>query len=122
MKSGLLREYQDVLHATQRLVDITLVAAVHLVATWAYSQHWRPESSNATLIALLAFSVSAELCSLYRPWRVERLRVEIRTVVLVWTMTVAVMVTSSGNVWSRHSSRIDRRRFAQWNGPIAGPG
>jgi len=93
VKSGLLREYQDVLHATQRLVDITLVAAVHLVATWAYSQHWRPESSNATLIALLAFSVSAELCSLYRPWRVERLRVEIRTVVLVWTMTVAVMVT-----------------------------
>jgi len=32
------------------------------------------------------------------------------------------MVTSSGNVWSRHSSRVLRRRLVQWNGPTAGPG
>jgi putative colanic acid biosynthesis UDP-glucose lipid carrier transferase len=92
VRSGLLREYQDFTHATQRLVDLTLIAVVHLMATWAYHQEWSSGTSTATLIALLAFSVSAELCSLYRPWRVERFRVEIRTVILTWTMTVAALV------------------------------
>jgi len=92
VRSGLLREQQDFTHATQRLVDLTLVAVVHLLATWAYHQEWSSGSSTATLIAFLGFSVSAELCSLYRPWRVERFRVEIRTVIIAWTMTVAALV------------------------------
>ena len=62
MRSGLLREQQDFTHATQRLVDLTLVAVVHLLATWAYHQEWSSGSSTATLIAFLGFSVSAELC------------------------------------------------------------
>ena len=32
------------------------------------------------------------------------------------------MTTSSGNVWRRQSSRMLKRRLAQWNGPTAGPG
>jgi putative colanic acid biosynthesis UDP-glucose lipid carrier transferase len=90
-KSGLLREYGDVTHAMQRLVDIVLIAVVHVVMTWAYHQPWRPESSNATIVAILGFSIAAELCSLYRPWRIERLHVEIRTVLVAWLWTMATM-------------------------------
>jgi putative colanic acid biosynthesis UDP-glucose lipid carrier transferase len=107
VKPGLLREYQDAIHATQRLVDIMLVGVAHVIANWAYREPWRPESSNATLVAFLAFTVAAELCSLYRPWRVERLRVEIRTVVLVWIMTVGSMViVASATKTTQDYSRV----------------
>jgi putative colanic acid biosynthesis UDP-glucose lipid carrier transferase len=92
VKTGLLRQYEDVVHATQRLADLFLVAGAHVFMTWEYGQIWRPQSSSATAVAVLAFSVAAELCSLYRPWRVERLKVEIRTVFLAWSMTVATLV------------------------------
>jgi len=92
VKSGLLREYEDVVHATQRLADLFLLAGAHVFMTWEYGQIWRRQSSSATAMAVLAFSFAAELCSLYRPWRVERLRVEIRTVFIAWCMTVATLV------------------------------
>jgi putative colanic acid biosynthesis UDP-glucose lipid carrier transferase len=44
------------------------------------------------MIAVLAFSVAAEGCSLYRAWRVERLLIEIRTVCIAWSATVAALV------------------------------
>jgi putative colanic acid biosynthesis UDP-glucose lipid carrier transferase len=92
LKQGLLREHEHAIHAVQRLMDIILVAAVHPFLMWIYGQEWSPEASTATLIAVLAFSVSAELCSLYRPWRIEKFRVELRTVFIVWALTVSTLV------------------------------
>ena len=89
---GLLREHEDVIHATQRLADLLLIAGVHVFMTWEYGQVWRRQSSSATLAAVLVFSIVAELFSLYRPWRVERLHVEVRTVFLAWSATVATVV------------------------------
>jgi len=89
---GLLREHEEIIHATQRLADLLIVAGAHVIMTWEYGQVWSGQSISATLAAVLVFSVAAELFSLYRPWRVERLQVEVRTVFLTWSVTVATLV------------------------------
>ncbi|MDB4981607.1 MAG: Capsular polysaccharide synthesis enzyme CpsA, sugar transferase [Myxococcales bacterium] len=104
---GLVRNHEQAIHAVQRLVDILLVAAVHPFLNWLYGQPWTPESSTATLIAVLAFSGAGEVCSLYRPWRIERFRVEIRTVFLSWAMTVgALVVIAFATKTSNDHSRV----------------
>src|SRR5450432_1272789 len=107
MKGGLLRQHENAVHAFQRLVDILLIATVYPFVTWLYRQPWTPHSSTATLIAVLSFSVAAELCGLYRPWRIERFRVEIRTVFLAWMMAVGVLVlVAFATKTSRDFSRV----------------
>jgi putative colanic acid biosysnthesis UDP-glucose lipid carrier transferase len=104
---GLVREHESAIHAIQRLVDLLLIAGVHAFLNWEYGQSWRPQSSTVTLIGVLAFSVAAEVCSLYRAWRVERFRVEIRTVFLAWIMTVSVLsVIGFATKTSRDYSRV----------------
>jgi putative colanic acid biosynthesis UDP-glucose lipid carrier transferase len=72
--------------------DLGLIIVTHLLATWAYKQSWRPEWTNATILALLLFSIAGSLWGLYRPWRSERLIVELRTVILSWLTTAGVLV------------------------------
>ena len=61
-------------------------------------------------------------------WRMARARTSARsdgTALPTWRWTdirSPTTLTSSGNVWRRHSSRVLSRRFRQWNGPTAGPG
>jgi len=89
----LLREHENVIHRLQRLADIVWIIAAHVIAIYAYHQTWRQESSNATLAAVLVFSVAAELCSVYRAWRIEKFRVELRMICLSWLSTVAALMT-----------------------------
>jgi putative colanic acid biosynthesis UDP-glucose lipid carrier transferase len=111
---GVLRDHEHAIHAIQRLVDIVLVALVHPFLTWVYRQPWTPESSTTTLIGVIAFSVAAEICSLYRPWRIERFRVEIRTVFIAWTMTVGalVLIAFATKTSSEHSRVVSFGWFA----------
>jgi putative colanic acid biosynthesis UDP-glucose lipid carrier transferase len=113
-RPGLLRQHEHAIHAIQRILDIVLVALVHPFLSWVYRQPWTPESSTATLIGVIAFSVAAEICSLYRPWRVERFRVEIRTVFLAWSMTVGalVLVAFATKTSSDHSRVVSFGWFA----------
>jgi putative colanic acid biosynthesis UDP-glucose lipid carrier transferase len=87
-----LRNQEQAIYAIQRLIDIILIALVHPFLNWVYHQPWTSASSTATLIGVIAFSVAAEVCGLYRAWRVLRFRVEIRTVFLAWAMTVSALV------------------------------
>jgi putative colanic acid biosynthesis UDP-glucose lipid carrier transferase len=89
----LLRQHENVVHRVQRLADILWIVLAQIATTFAYHQTWRRESSNATLAAVVGFIVAAELCSVYRPWRVERFHVELRMVTLAWLGTVAVLMT-----------------------------
>jgi putative colanic acid biosynthesis UDP-glucose lipid carrier transferase len=111
---GLLRDHEHAIHAIQRLIDIVLVALVHPFLNWVYRQPWTPESSTATLIGVIAFSVAAEICSLYRPWRIEKFRVEIRTVFLAWAMTVGalVMIAFATKTSGEHSRVVSFGWFA----------
>jgi putative colanic acid biosynthesis UDP-glucose lipid carrier transferase len=89
----LLRQHENVIHRLQRLADILWVVLAHVAATYEYHQTWRSESSNATLAGLVVFTIAAELCGVYRPWRVERFHIELRMVTLAWLATVAVLMT-----------------------------
>ena len=89
----MLRQHENAIHRLQRLADIVWLVAAHFAATFWYHQVWRSESSDATLAAVLVFSIAAELTGLYRPWRVERFQIELRTAVLAWLATVAVLMT-----------------------------
>jgi putative colanic acid biosynthesis UDP-glucose lipid carrier transferase len=103
----LLREHENVVSRLQRLADIFWIVVAHSAVMLAYHQRWTTESSSATLAAVLIFSVGAELCSLYRPWRVERFRVELRMAVLAWLMTLAVLMTFAfATKTSVHYSRV----------------
>jgi putative colanic acid biosysnthesis UDP-glucose lipid carrier transferase len=88
-----LREHENVVHRVQRLMDVGWIIVAHVIVVAAYGQRWEPRSSNATLSAVIVFSVAAELCSIYRGWRVERFSVELRMTALAWLMTVATLVT-----------------------------
>ena len=89
----MLRESENVVQRLQRLADIICIVVAHVIATAAYSQSWRRESSNATLAAVLVFTIAAELGSVYRAWRVERFLVELRMINLAWLSTVATLAT-----------------------------
>jgi putative colanic acid biosynthesis UDP-glucose lipid carrier transferase len=89
-----------------RVVDVLLIVAAHLFATWAYHQPWRREAGNATMLAIIVFAIAGEICGLYRPWRSERLRVEARVVIMAWAATVVTLVfvavtTKSAELYSR---------------------
>jgi putative colanic acid biosynthesis UDP-glucose lipid carrier transferase len=103
---GSLRSHEQAIHTFQRLADLFLIAAIYPLVNRVYHQLWTPESATLVLTAILMFTVAAEMCSLYRAWRVERFRVEIRTVFLTWTMTVAALVligfaTKTSTTYSR---------------------
>jgi hypothetical protein len=66
-----LRSYEGVLHPFQRAVDIVLIVLAHGIACWLYKQPWTREMGNATVFALVVFSVAAELLGVYRPWSSE---------------------------------------------------
>ncbi len=92
MKLGSLRNHEHAIHTVQRLADILLVACVYPIVNLIYGQTLTSSSSTLVLVAVLAFTMASELCSLYRPWRIERFRVEIRTVFLSWALTVGALV------------------------------
>jgi putative colanic acid biosynthesis UDP-glucose lipid carrier transferase len=92
LKTGLLREYEDVVDALQRVVDVLWIVVAHLLASYVYHQPWRREDGNATVLAMIVFSIAAEMCGAYRPWRSERLRVEIRVVSIAWLATVVTLM------------------------------
>jgi putative colanic acid biosynthesis UDP-glucose lipid carrier transferase len=107
VKLGLVRNHEHAIHTVQRLADFLLIAAVYPLVNRVYRQAWTTQASTAILIAVLTFAIAAELCSLYRPWRIERFRVEIRTVFLAWAMTVGAMVlVAFGTKTSKDYSRV----------------
>jgi len=87
----LLRENENALHRLQRLADIVWIVLAHVIAVWAYHQQWQQESSNATLAAVVVFSVAAEFCSVYRAWRIERFHIELRMTTLAWLATATIL-------------------------------
>jgi putative colanic acid biosynthesis UDP-glucose lipid carrier transferase len=90
-----LRDYEDVVHALQRVLDIFWIVLAHIAMCAVYGQAWRREMSNATVMGIVVFSVAAELCGLYRPWRSEGLTTEIRAALLVWLSTIAALVLAA---------------------------
>jgi putative colanic acid biosynthesis UDP-glucose lipid carrier transferase len=90
-RSELLRNRADVVHALRGIVDIVLVIAAHVIACWAYGQPWRRETSNATVVAVLVFGLTGQMCGLYRPERWEQLTSEAGNILVSWLTTIATL-------------------------------
>jgi putative colanic acid biosynthesis UDP-glucose lipid carrier transferase len=92
VRAGILKEHEDLIDALQRAIDVVLIAAAHVVATWAYHLQWRREGSNATVLAIVAFIIAGEVFGLYRAWRSERVRTEAQVLLSTWTVTVVLLL------------------------------
>jgi putative colanic acid biosynthesis UDP-glucose lipid carrier transferase len=91
-RSEQLRDHGDVVLALRGLVDILWIVAGHGLAIWAYGQSWRPEDSNATILAIVVFLVTAHLSGLYRSRQAEQAKREVQIVVGSWAFTVATLI------------------------------
>src|SRR5882757_8313558 len=86
---------EDMVHALRGVVDVLWIVVAHALATWAYGQSWRRETTSATILAIVVFAVTAQLCGLYRPERWEQLASEAGNILLSWTVTVAALVLAA---------------------------
>ncbi len=109
---GLLRSNEHAVGAVQRLADAGLIVLTHYLATVLYPDAWRPSTTLATAIGLLAFGFAAELGGLYRPWRTERMSREIGNVFVTW-LAVPVGVWGYGFV-SKTSADFSRGVSLTW--------
>jgi putative colanic acid biosynthesis UDP-glucose lipid carrier transferase len=91
-RAELLGDSGHVGHALRGGLDLLLIALAHGIASWAYANPWQRDMSSVTVLAIAVFSVFAQLCGLYRPWRSARLVAEARTVALSWMLTAAALV------------------------------
>jgi putative colanic acid biosynthesis UDP-glucose lipid carrier transferase len=109
MRPGLAREHGELADVLQRIVDAAWIIIAFVITTSAYRLPWQRAFSNATALAVIVFTLAAEICSLYRSWRSERLRVESGVVLKAWGTTVAALIvtmfaTKTSVVYSRVAS------------------
>jgi putative colanic acid biosysnthesis UDP-glucose lipid carrier transferase len=107
VRTGLLRTYEDVLGAFQRIADVVWIFLAHWISCWAYDQPWGPSLANASVLGGLVFSGAAEVNGLYRPWRSERLLSVLRAVGLSWLVVpVALSLAAFATKTSADYSRV----------------
>jgi putative colanic acid biosysnthesis UDP-glucose lipid carrier transferase len=90
--AGLKSQYEDVVDAVQRAVDVALIVAVHVVIAHAYGVAWHRESATSTLLGIVVFMIAGEVMGLYRSWRSERIRTEARVLFSTWMATVVALL------------------------------
>jgi putative colanic acid biosysnthesis UDP-glucose lipid carrier transferase len=68
----------------QRLSDATMILSAQLLARWLYGEPWGEQTVTVTVIGLLVFGFAAEVTGLYRPYRMESIRRELRDTLFAW--------------------------------------
>jgi putative colanic acid biosynthesis UDP-glucose lipid carrier transferase len=107
VRAGLLRQYEDIVDAIQRAIDVALIVVVHLIVAWAYHVPLRREGTMSTMLAIIVFMVCGEVFGLYRGWRSERVRTEVRVVASTWMATVMVLlIVAVGTKTTTNYSRV----------------
>lgn len=106
MNSRRLRAYEDFFQAFQRVVDIVCIVFAHALACAAYGTPWRREMGNATVLAIVAFSIVTELMGVYRQQSGEP-HLTTRPVLMAWLFTAAILAVSLfATKTSNHFSRV----------------
>jgi putative colanic acid biosynthesis UDP-glucose lipid carrier transferase len=72
-------------------VDIALIAAAHGVACWAHGEPWQRAMGDVTILAIVVFSIVAEVLGVYRPWYSEHFATEAKPVLGSWMMTATAL-------------------------------
>ncbi|MGD0835711.1 MAG: undecaprenyl-phosphate glucose phosphotransferase [Polyangia bacterium] len=83
--SGSLRRHEVWVSSLQRLSDATMVIGSQLLARWLYGESWGEQTFIVTVLGLLVFGFAAELTGLYRPYRTDSIRREIRDALVAWS-------------------------------------
>jgi putative colanic acid biosynthesis UDP-glucose lipid carrier transferase len=101
-----LRAYEDFFQAFQRVVDIMCIVFAHGVACAVYGMPWRRDLGNATVLAIVVFSIVTEVMGVYRQPNGEQPQMTARPVMFAWLITAAVLAismfaTKTSNQFSR---------------------
>jgi len=91
VNSRRLRAYEDFFQAFQRIVDIVCIVFAHALACAMYGAPWRREMGNATVLAIVVFSIITELTGVYRQPNDEP-NMTARPVLGAWIVTAAVLL------------------------------
>jgi putative colanic acid biosynthesis UDP-glucose lipid carrier transferase len=98
---------EDVISVGQRLADGALIVFGHWLACRAYAEPWTYQMTSATALAVFVFGLVGEVSGLYAPWRSERIRREMFTVLAVWvTVLVSVILLAFATKTSQTYSRV----------------
>jgi putative colanic acid biosynthesis UDP-glucose lipid carrier transferase len=98
---------EEVISVCQRLVDGALTVLAHWLACRLYGDAWTYQMTSATALAVFVFGIVGELAGLYAPWRSERLRRELFTVLAVWmTVLGSVILLAFATKTSGFYSRV----------------
>ena len=105
---GPLKKHEELVDATQRLADASVIAIAQLLAVWMYRDAWRASTTTATALGIVTFMLAGEFGGLYRPWRTESLAREAR--ICSW------LGRRFRSAW-QHSPSSPRRRRATREAP-----
>lgn len=110
--NGSLRRHEAWVSSLQRLSDATIVLGTHFLARWLYGEPWQEQTLTITVLGLLVFGFAAELTGLYRPYRMESIRREIKDALVAWSAVPLALLT----FWffSKTSTQYSRVAAAYW--------
>jgi putative colanic acid biosynthesis UDP-glucose lipid carrier transferase len=91
--SGSLRKHDSWVSSSQRLADALVIIVSHLIARWLYNESWNGQVMTVTVLGLLVYGFVAEVCGLYRPYRVETIVRELQDTLMAWLPVPASLLT-----------------------------
>jgi putative colanic acid biosynthesis UDP-glucose lipid carrier transferase len=106
-----LKKHEELVDATQRLADASVIAIAQLLAVWMYRDAWRASTTTATALGIVTFMLAGEFGGLYRPWRTESLAREARDLLVAWAsvpfgLAAFTFVTKTSTSYSRGASLL----------------
>lgn len=105
--SGLVRPYGSSLAMVQRMLDALLICLAMVLTGGLRVVSMDRDYLIVVLLAVLIFSLFAEMKGLYKSWRTENLLDEIGSVVLVWfVVVISLVVLSFATKMSGYYSRV----------------
>ena len=91
-RTGIIRPYSNTLVELGRVLDVFLIiAGLWLSARWL-DLPWSRSCTVLSLVAPLVFTVMADSLELYRSWRFDPLRLEVKRILFCWTSAIFITV------------------------------
>lgn len=91
-KRGLLRSYEALIGALQRIADAGLIALALYVACRLYPQAWNEANTLAAAMGIVVFHLVGEVNGLYRSWRAAPMKREAMQVITTWAVAVPILL------------------------------
>jgi len=81
---GTLRRHEAWVSSLQRLADAVIIILAQIIARASYGEPFGEQMMTATVLGLLSYGFAAEITGLYRPYRMETIRREMRDTLVSW--------------------------------------